>query len=155
MRKILLLISLVVLPAAWMFAQYGSPAPQYGSPAPQYGSPAPQYGSTYETRHYGGGGNRVSVEGCLFGEPGNLALLDDNGNTYELRGRTRMLRNYIGHRVRVDGRTWFRPDNPFAMSEYGESTPILRVTGTRHVSRRHCEQWGGSETEFRFTIPLR
>ena len=149
MRKILLLISLLVLPAAWLFAQYGSP--QYGGPQPQYGGPQPQYGS--EVRHYGGG-NRVSVEGCLFGEPGNLALLDDNGNTYELRGRTRTLSSYIGHRVRVDGRTWFRPDNPFAMSEYGESTPILRVYGTRHVSRRHCEQWGGNETEFRFTIPL-
>ena len=138
MRKFILLISLLLLPAAWVFAQYGSHPPS------QYGSPPSQYGS----------GNRVSVEGCLFGEPGNLVLLDDHGNTYELRGRTGTLNNFIGHRVQVDGRTWFRADNPYAMSEYGETTPILRVYGTQHVSRRTCDQWGGSETEFRFTIPL-
>jgi hypothetical protein len=133
MRKFILLISLLVLPAAWVFAQYGSP----------------------EVRQFDrSGGNRVSVEGCLFGEPGNLALLDDYGNTYELRGRTGTLNSFIGHRVRVDGRTWFRADNPYAMSEYGDTTPILRVYGTQHVSRRHCDQWGGSESEFRFSIPL-
>ena len=138
MRKIFLLISLLLLPAALVFAQYGS----------------------YESRPYGRGpggpgGPTVSVEGCLFGEPGNLALLDDSGNTYELRGRTGPLNNYIGHRVRVDGRTWFRADNPYAMSEHGESTPILRVYGMQHISRRHCDQWGGPATDFRFSIPLR
>ena len=132
MRKMILLISLLLLPAAWMFAQYGTP----------------------QVRQYGPG-NRVSVEGCLFGQPGNLALLDDNGNTYELRGRTAMLENFIGHRVRVDGRTWFRADNPYSMSEYGESTPILRVYGTQRVSRRSCDEWGGNPSEFRFSIPLR
>lgn len=136
MRKMILLISLLLLPAAWVFAQYGTP--QYGSPG---------------ARHYGPG-NRVSVAGCLFGEPGNLALIDDFGNTYELRGRTARLSRHIGHRVRVEGRTWFRADNPLAMSEYGETTPILRVQSTQRVSRGHCDQWGGSATEFRFSIPL-
>ena len=131
MRRMILLISLLLLPAAWLFAQYGS----------------------YEVGRSPGPGNTVSVEGCLFGEPGNLALLDDSGNTYELRGRTGTLNNYIGHRVRVDGRTWFRADNPYAMSEYGETTPILRVYGTR-VSRGHCDQWGGSATEFHIMIPF-
>ena len=137
MRKLTLLISLLLLPAALVFAQYGS----------------------YESRDYRGGpaagpGNRVSVEGCVFGEPGNLALLDDNGNSYELRGRTGLLNNFIGHRVRVDGRTWFRADNPYAMSESGDATPILRVYGTRRVSRGRCDQWGGSESDFRITIPF-
>ena len=132
MRKLILLISLLVLPASWMFAQYG--------------------GGDYDRDR--GGGDRVSVEGCLFGEPGNLALLDDNGNSYELRGRTGTLNNFIGHRVRVDGRTFFRADNPYAMGEYGDSTPVLRVYGTQHVSRGRCDQWGGSDNDFRFSIPL-
>lgn len=137
MRKLTLLISLLLLPAALVFAQYGG----YEN-REEHGGPS------------GGPGNRVSVEGCVFGEPGNLALLDDNGNSYELRGRTGLLNNYIGHRVRVDGRTWFRADNPYAMSENGEATPILRVYGTQRVSRRRCDQWGSSESDFRITIPF-
>jgi hypothetical protein len=135
----ILLISLLLIPAAWMFAQYGGYERQGGG---------------YEERRGGDQGNVVSVEGCVFGEPGNLALLDDSGNTYELRGRTGPLNNFIGHRVRVDGRTWFRADNPYAMSDYGEATPILRVYGTQRISRGHCDQWGGADTEFRFSIPI-
>jgi hypothetical protein len=94
------------------------------------------------------------VEGCLFGEPGNLALIDDQGNTFDLRGRTARLNNFIGHRVRVEGRTWFDADNPNAMSANGEAVPTLRVFETEQVSRGRCDQWGGSTGEFRFSIPL-
>jgi len=138
MRKIVVLISLFLLPASWAFGQYGTP---YGERRYDRG------------RSYSQGGNAIRVEGCVFGEPGNLALIDDQGNTFELRGRTARLNNSIGHRVRVDGRTWFRPDSPFAMSEHGDSTPVLRVFATERVSRGHCDQWGGGPTEFRFQFP--
>ena len=157
MRKIVVLISLFLLPASWAFGQYGAP---YGNQGGSYnqGRPYNQGGSynqggPYSQRGTSRGGNAIRVEGCVFGEPGNLALIDDQGNTFELRGRTARLNNYIGHRVRVDGRTWFRPDSPFAMSEHGDSTPVLRVFATERVSRGHCDQWGGEPTEFRFQFP--
>ena len=138
MRKIILLISLFLLPASWAFGQYGTP---YGE------GPYSQGGS------YNRGGYVLKVDGCVFGEPGYLVLLDDQGNTFELRGKTARLNNYIGHRVRVDGRTWFRPDSPFAMNEHGENTPILRVFATERVSRGHCNQWGSAPSEFHYQFP--
>jgi hypothetical protein len=132
MRRIILLISLFLLSAAWAFAQYGP----------------------YAQRPPDQGGNRLRVEGCLFGQPGNLALLDDQGNTFELRGRTARLYNFIGHRVRVEGRTWFDADNPNAMSANGEDVPILRVFQTEQVYGGSCDQWGERPEEFRLVIPL-
>lgn len=157
MRKIIVLISLFLLPASWAFGQYGTP---YGERPYDQGRPynqGPNQGGYNQGGNNRGGNNRggnvMRVEGCVFGEPGNLALIDDQGNTFELRGRTARLNNYIGRRVRVDGRTWFRPDRPFAMSEHGENTPVLRVFATERVSRGRCDQWGGGPTEFRFQFP--
>lgn len=136
MRKIFLLLAVVLLPAAWAFAQYGG----YGEHQGQYGRDE--------------GGNRLRVEGCLFGDPGNLALTDDQGNTFDLRGRmASRLNGAIGRRVRVEGRTFFDADNPNAMSANGEAEPILHVTEIERVQGR-CDQWGGSPDEFRFSIPI-
>jgi hypothetical protein len=133
MRKMILLLAVLVLPAAWAFAQYGG------------------YERGYNRDQ---GGNRLRVEGCLFGEPGNLALTDDQGNTFELRGRmASRLNGAIGRRVRVEGRTWFDADNPNAMSSNGEVTPSLRVFEIEQV-RGRCDQWGGNPDEFRFSIPI-
>jgi hypothetical protein len=145
MRRIILLISLFLLPAAWAFAQYG-PNGGYGERQRE------RQGERQYDRDQGG--NRMKVEGCLFGDPGNLALIDDQGNTFNLSGRTGRLNRLIGHRVRVAGKTWFDADNPNAMAANGEATPTLRVFETEQVYRGRCDQWGGSAGEFRFSIPL-
>ena len=69
MRRIILLISLMLLLPAWLIAHDMS---------------------------------RLRVEGCLYGEPGNLVLMDDQGNTFALTGQTYRLNYHIGHRVRVE-----------------------------------------------------
>jgi len=133
----ILLLTVVLLPAAWALAQYGGNGDRGGD-----------RGDRDQGR------NRMKVEGCLFGEPGNLALTDDQGNTFELKGRiASRLNGAVGHRVRVEGETWFDRDNPNAMSSNGEATPILHVSEIERVQGR-CDQWGGSPDEFRFSIPI-
>ena len=127
LRNSILLLSLLLLSAAWAIAQYGGP----------------RYGDRHE------GGMRLRVAGCLYGDSGYLALLDNQGNTYEVTGpQARRLSRFVGHRVRVEGRTFFDPDNPMSMSANGEDVPTLRVFDIEHVSRDRCDYgWQGGPQE--------
>jgi hypothetical protein len=137
MRKIILLISLFLLPATWAFAQYGG------------------YGERPHDRDQGA--NKLRVEGCLYGEPGNLVLMDDQGNSFALTGRmTARLNPAIGHRVRVEGRTWFDPNNPNAMGANEENGPNLHVFEIEHIFPGECgygEQPQGGD-QMHFDVPL-
>jgi len=120
MKRIILLISLLLLPAAWAFTQEG------------------QYGHEGDRARA-----NVSVEGCLYGEPGNLTLVDNQGNTFQLTGRTERLDGLTGRRVRLQGRAWTDRDGRDAMAgNQDENLPTLRVFGVQHVSRDRCDEGG-------------
>jgi hypothetical protein len=133
MRNSILTLSLLLLTGTWAVAQYGGP---YGGDR-------------------GEGGARMRVAGCLYGDNGYLTLFDDNGNTYQVVGRqAARLGRFVGHRVQVEGRTFFDADNPSAMAANGESVPTLRVFEIEHVDRDRCDAgWGGNEGGINIHIP--
>ncbi len=46
----------------------------------------------------------TSIQGCLSRSPdGNFILADNSGNSFQLRGSTSQLNNYVGKEVRVNG----------------------------------------------------
>jgi hypothetical protein len=125
MRKSILFVVLLLLPASWAFAQYGGDRGGYGR---------------------GGDGMRLSVSGCLYGDSGYLTLFDDNGNTFAVSGpQAARLGQWVGHRVAVTGRSFFDPNNPLSMSANGEDVPTLRVFRIDNVSRgNRCDYgWTG------------
>jgi hypothetical protein len=119
MRKnILMLCLFLLLPAVWAVAQYGG--------------------------GYDRDGMRMRVSGCLYGDAGYLTLFDDQGNTFAVGGpQRRQLERWVGHRVQVEGRTFFDPRNPRAMSANGEDVPTIRVFEVENVSRDRCDYGGG------------
>ena len=137
MRRIILMISLFLLSGVWAFAQYGGP---------------------YGERHEGHERNRRRAEGCLYGQPGDLVLMDDQGNTFALAGRpTVRLNRFIGHRVRVEGNTWFNPNNPYAMSANEGEGPTLHLFEIEHIYPGQCgygeEPEGGGSLHFEVPLP--
>ncbi len=115
-RGIILLISLSLLPGVSAIANSG--------PYPYY--PREQV-------------SRVTVEGCLSGSPGNFNLIDDRGSIVQLRGKKARLDEFIGQRVRLEGKT-HEIRKPGAMSAK-EEEPIktLDVSRIEHVSGSFCE----------------
>jgi hypothetical protein len=84
MRRILLLISILLVSAVWAAAQVAS-APNGESPVV---NPDP---------------NRLTVQGCLSGEVGELTLTDGFGASYRLGGDTENMYQNVGHTVKVIG----------------------------------------------------
>jgi hypothetical protein len=121
MRRIILLISLSLLLGASAIANSG---------------PYP-----YHPREQA----KVTVEGCLYGSNGNFNLVDDRGNTVQLRGKTARLDEFIGQRVRLEGKTADIP-KPGAMSanEEEEAITTLHVSRIEHVSGHFCENGTGT-----------
>ncbi len=130
MRKLVVLVSAVVLGAACTMAQYGS-----GSYDNQGAAPRPDNG-------------KVSVLGCLAEAGGNFTLTDRWGTAYQLIGNTEKLSAHVGQTIRATGTSSLAEQNPGsmnpgAMSEDMETPPTLSVTSFRHVSS-HCGVTKGS-----------
>jgi hypothetical protein len=84
MKKPLLLTAVLLLAAAWGFAQ----------------STTSQQPDTSQTAKPG-----QTVEGCLTGAADTFVLTDAQGYTYELTGDTKGLKENVGHKVRLHGYT--------------------------------------------------
>ena len=80
MKKLLLLLSFLLVGTCWIVAQDSS-------------YPAGQSPATGET----------TVQGCLNGSNGNFTLTDERGNSYQLAGDTTKLSEHVGHQVKVTG----------------------------------------------------
>jgi len=84
-------------------------------------------------------GDRVVVEGCVYGANGYYALADPQGNVFQLSGDDQKFDRLVGHQVRMVGRSWFDVNHPLAMSSPNqEEVPTLHVFGVQHVSRGSC-----------------
>lgn len=117
MRRIVLVIALAVLTSMWAGANSG-----------------PYRETRTNLRH------RIDVNGCVFGSPGNLTLVDEQGNTFELTGKkSEDLQSRIGQRVHISGKTWWDTDEPGAMAGKG-GVHELHVSHILGASGERCPQ---------------
>jgi len=141
MRKLLLLLSVLLLGACWAVAQDSTSQPNSSSSTTSASSG--QTGST-------AAGSATSVQGCLSGSSGNYTLSDKNGNTYQLTGDTAKLSEHVGHEVKVTGTS----SSGSASAAGGGTTTgttgqaaganaqTLEVSSVKHISKT-CQNGGG------------
>jgi uncharacterized protein DUF5818 len=124
MKRTFLLLSVLLLSAAWAMAQNG------GGYSNNEGS---------NSSH----ASQVTVQGCLGEEGGNFTLTEPSGTTYQLVGNTEKLRAHVGHTMRVTGTSTSAAQVPGSMSETTETQPTLSVTSFKHVSS-NCGETSGT-----------
>ena len=114
MKRTFLLISILLLSAAWAAAQYDD-------------------SSNSVSR------SKVTVEGCLSianGSNGRYTLTDPSGAVYRLTGNTNRLRLYVGQTIRVSGISSVMVYTPGAISEGTDTQaePTLSVDFFKRIS---------------------
>ncbi len=116
MKKSLLLITMLLLSAAWVVAQTTAPAaPSATQPSatgsqatpasPSVGSPS-SMGSQTSTGDQAKASAKAdnSIRGCLSGAAGSYTLTDSaSGKTYNLTGKTDDLSAHVGQEVEING----------------------------------------------------
>ena len=116
MRRLVLLISTVVL--SWSFTQtsYSQQGPKSSGLAPQ-GQPS-----------------QSTVVGCLFEENGQLILSDNStGNSYLLTGKESKLNAHVGRMMVVMGQI-SGVNRPASMSAGEQMRPTLSVRSFQQIS---------------------
>jgi hypothetical protein len=137
MRRLLLLLSVLLLGACWAVAQDATSKTNSGSSETSASS-----GQTSSATASGA----TTVQGCLSGSSGNFTLTDKNGNTYQLTGDTAKLSEHVGHEVKVTGTTSSSASaasggTAGAAGASGNSQ-TLEVTSMKHISKT-CQTGGG------------
>lgn len=100
MTKLSFTVTILLLSSAWMVAQLSSTSLTDQNPTGTGQSAQQPDKSQTATKDKSG---RV-VEGCLSGAANVFTLTVANGKTYELTGDTHMLKENVGHKVRLSGR---------------------------------------------------
>ncbi len=108
MKKSLLLITMLLLSAAWVVAQSTSPAPSTSQPGAAAQSSPSGMGSQTSPADQGSAKasakSENSIRGCLGGSAGNYTLTDSaTGKTYKLTGSDSDLSAHIGQEVELNG----------------------------------------------------
>ena len=116
MKRTFLLISFLLLSAAWAVAQYGS------------------YDNQGADSSHGSG--KVTVVGCLDQAGGTFTLTDRWGTAYQLIGNTEKLSAHVGQTIQVTGNSSLAGQVPGSMSEDTGRQPSLSVSSFRHVSSK-------------------
>jgi ABC-type phosphate transport system substrate-binding protein len=137
MRRLLLLLSVLLLGACWAVAQ-DAPS-QTNSNSSETSASSGQTGSATAS-------GATTVQGCLSGSSGNFTLTDKNGNTYQLTGDTAKLSEHVCHEVKVTGTTSSSASaasggTAGAAGANGNSQ-TLEVTSMKHISKT-CQTGGG------------
>jgi hypothetical protein len=130
MKKILVLLPLGLLWAAFAFAQ-NAPATQ-DAPTTDQATPSANTSS-----------GSTSVQGCLSESDGNYMLTQDgNGTTYKLAGDESQLKKHVGHEVAITGQSTSTTgsaaagsDQPQAQSSSSDGT-VLQVTDVKMISKQ-------------------
>ncbi len=102
MRKNVLLAAVILLSAAWAFAQA---YPSQSNPSDQNNPSAQTQSQSTESQSSAAAGGMTTVEGCLSGSNGNYTLTAKDGTTYQLTGKTSKLDKHVGHEIQVKGTT--------------------------------------------------
>ncbi len=127
-----LLVSILLLSAAWAMAQNGADRNDQTS------------------------GGHVTVEGCLSEAGGNFTLTSQSGMSYQLTGNTDRLQDHVGQTIRVKGfgtpEAGAASQAPNSMSEGADAAdanaqaqqaqPMLSVRSFKRVSS-NCGASGG------------
>jgi hypothetical protein len=149
MRKMLLVLSVLLLGLTWAIAQdtttQSSPSAGSQSSAGSSDSSATAAGSGQATQS--GASGQMTVEGCLSGTSGNFTLSDKNGTTYQLTGDTAKLSEHVGHEVKVTGMSSSGSsagggDNAKTGASASGGGQTLQVSSVKHVSKT-CQGAGG------------
>jgi hypothetical protein len=134
MRRLLLLLSVLLLGACWAVAQDTTSQTSPNSSA----SSAQTSSETASGAH--------TVEGCLSGSSGNYTLTDKHGNTYQLTGDTAKLSEHVGHEVKVTGTasSASAASGGTATGAAGASgsSQTLEVSSVKHMAKT-CQSGGG------------
>src|SRR6266567_1928474 len=127
MKRLLSLLSVLLLGACWAAAQDSSQTNPDSQPMGQ-STAAPAGGET-------------TVQGCLSGSNGSFTLTDKNGNSYQLTGDDAKLSEHVGHEVKITGTS-----SSASASASGGGTAsgaaggaaasqTLQVSSVKHVSK--------------------
>jgi len=138
MRKLLLLVSVLLLGASWAVAQDSSSQTDPNSGTPSQTSSANASGET-------------TVQGCLSGSNGAYTLTDKNGNSYQLTGDSAKLSEHVGHEVKITGTSSAASASasgggtaPGTTREANAASQTLQVSSVKHVSKT-CQSGGMSK----------
>ena len=138
MRRLLLLLSVLLLGACWAVAQDSTR--QTNSNSSETSASSGQNSSATAS-------GATTVQGCLSGSSGNFTLTDKNGNTYQLTGDTAKLSEHVGHEVKVTGTASSSASAASGGATAGTAgangnSQTLEVSSVKHVSKT-CQTGGG------------
>jgi ABC-type phosphate transport system substrate-binding protein len=139
MRRLLLLLSVLLLGACWAVAQ--DTANQTSASSSETSASSGQSSATAN--------GATTVEGCLAGSSGNYTLSDKNGNTYQLTGDTAKLSEHVGHEVKVTGTSSSASASgdgaaTGTTAQAGANAQTLEVSSVKHISKT-CKNGGMSK----------
>jgi ABC-type phosphate transport system substrate-binding protein len=130
MRKLLLLVSVLLLGACWAVAQDSTNS--NSNPASPTSASSGQTGSATSS-----GAN--TVEGCLSGSSGSYTLTAKDGTSYQLTGDTAKLSEHVGHTVKITGTSNAASSNAGGTATgtagASSSSQTLEVSSVKHVSK--------------------
>jgi ABC-type phosphate transport system substrate-binding protein len=135
MRRLLLLLSVLLLGACWAVAQDTT-----NSNSSQSDPTSASSGQTGSTNASGA----TVVEGCLNGSSGNYTLTDKNGVSYQLTGDTAKLSEHVGHEVKITGTSSSASPNGGGTDTGTSGTSnsqTLEVSSLKHISKT-CRNGG-------------
>jgi hypothetical protein len=137
MRRLLLLLSVLLLGACWAVAQ---------DTASQTNSNSSETSASSGQTSFSTASGATTVEGCLSGSSGNYTLTDKHGNTYQLTGDTAKLSEHVGHEVKITGTSSSASSasGGTATGTAGASgnSQTLEVSSVKHISKT-CQSGGG------------
>jgi len=136
MRKVLSLVSVLLLGACWAVAQdstNSNSSPSSSTPSSSTSASSSQTGSATAS-----GAN--TVEGCLSGSSGSYTLTAKDGTSYQLTGDTAKLSEHVGHEVKVTGTSSAASSNASGGTATGtagasSSSQTLEVSSVKHVAK--------------------
>ena len=118
MRKVLLLLSVLFLGAAWAAAQDSTPSGQSGSAT---------------------AGSETTVQGCLSASNGSYTLTDKDGSAFQLTGNTAKLSEHVGHEVKITGASASASASSGASagttSGANSASQTLQVSSVKHIAK--------------------
>jgi hypothetical protein len=135
MRRLLLLVSVLLLGVSWVAAQDSTSTGQTSSGQ----NNASQTSASQSDSNAAGA---QTIEGCLSGSNGKYTLTDSQGKSYDLSGGdSAKLANHVGHEVKITG-TVGAGSASSSDSQMGSSGQTLQITSMKHVAKT-CKNAGG------------